>query len=159
MHLKIKPIINRINTTNLTLNDAKKELKNVSAVIVPGGFGERGAEGKINIIRIAREQKIPFLGLCYGLQMAVIEYARNICKLQNANTTEIDESTKYPVITILEDKKNIYRLGGTLRLGSYPVVLKNNTIVKNLYNKDIVYERHRHRFEVNPKYHEILEKN
>ena len=134
-------------------------MKNVDGIIVPGGFGSRGVEGKIKVIRYARENKIPFLGLCYGLQLAVIEYARNICNLKDANSTEINPNTPYPLIDILPEQKNVVNKGGTMRLGAYPANLVMGTLVHSLYNKDVVYERHRHRYEVNPEYHEILQKN
>jgi CTP synthase len=138
-----------------------ESLKKYDGIIIPGGFGSSGIEGKIAAIRYARENNIPFLGLCYGLQLAVIEYARNICGMDGANSTEIDQKTKYPVIDILpEQKKNIESgsYGATMRLGAYPAVLKEGSIVRKLYGKATVSERHRHRYEVNPDYIEKLEK-
>lgn len=155
-HLEIKPEITWIDTTDLDYENTKEKLKNVDALIVPGGFGARGTEGKINAIRFARENNIPFLGLCYGLQMAVVEFARNISNLCDANSTEINPETKYPVIDILPEQKEIQDLGGTMRLGKYKACVKEGTIVHNLYNNNIAYERHRHRYEVNPKFHKIL---
>ena len=135
----------------------KDELKDVKGVIVPGGFGVRGIEGKIKVIQYARENNIPFLGLCYGLQLAVIEYARNVCKLISANSTEIDKETEVPIIDVIEGHESILGKGKTMRLGSYKAILKENSRVYNLYNSREVYERHRHHYEVNPKYHNILE--
>ncbi len=139
--------------------DRERENNKLDGILVPGGFGERGVEGKINAIRYARENNIPFLGICMGLQCAVIEFARNVCKLEDANSTEFNPNTKHPVIDLLPEQKNIKNKGGTMRLGSYKAILKEGTLVYNLYKKKEVYERHRHRYEVNPKYHEILEKN
>lgn len=137
----------------------KKTLSDYRGIIIPGGFGNSGVEGKINSIRFCRENNIPFLGLCYGLQLAVVEFARNVCGLLDAHTTEVNPTTPYPVIDILHEQKSVIDKGGTMRLGSYKAVLKNNSFVKNIYgNKSEVFERHRHRFEVNPDYHEVLEK-
>lgn len=142
--------------------DEKKmseKLANVDGVIVPGGFGERGVEGKINAIRYCRENNIPFLGLCYGLQMAVIEHARNVCNIPSANTTENAPTTKDPVIDILPEQKTVTSKGGTMRLGAYDAKLRKGTKVQGLYGTETASERHRHRFEVNPQYHETLEKH
>lgn len=140
-------------------NDLEKEMKSVDAVIVPGGFGSRGVEGKIGMIKYCREHDVPFLGLCYGLQMAVIEFARDICGLEGANSTEVDPKTEYPVIDILPEQKKITKKGGTMRLGAYPAVLKRGTKVYDLYGSEKVFERHRHRYEVNPEYHKVLQDN
>lgn len=140
--------------------DSKKVLEGYDGVIIPGGFGSTGVEGKINAIRYCRENGIPFLGLCYGLQLAVVEYSRNVCGLEGANTTEIDPNTKYKVIDILPEQRNISDKGATMRLGAYKALLKEGTLVRKLYNNSAeVSERHRHRYEVNPEYHaRILEK-
>jgi len=150
-----------IETTDIEDGNKKPEdvLKDCKGLIVPGGFGSRGAEGKIEVIKYAREHNIPFLGLCYGLQLAVIEFARNKCNLQGANTTENDEKTKYPVIDILPEQKNVCTKGATMRLGGYAADIKQGTRVFELYKSEKVSERHRHRYEVNPDYHEILKKN
>jgi CTP synthase len=129
---------------------------NVDGVIVPGGFGARGIEGKINVIKYCRENKIPFLGICYGMQMAVVEFARNVCDLLGANTKEVEEDCKEPVVKILENQKNVENLGGTLRLGAYPAKIKEDSLIHSLYGELDVSERHRHRYEVNPFYHQIL---
>ncbi len=139
----------------------KKELSKLDGVIVPGGFGSRGIEGKIKTIEYCRKNKIPYFGLCYGMQCAVIEYARNVLKWKDANTTEIDEKTKYPVIHIQESQKeNVEKgaYGGTLRLGSYPCSLKNGSVSAKLYGSDMISERHRHRYEFNNEYREDLER-
>lgn len=137
--------------------DLDQALSEVQGIVVPGGYGNRGVEGMIEAIRIAREKKIPFLGLCYGMQMAIIEWSRNVLNFKDAHTTEIDDKTPYPVVDILENQKGIDRMGGSQRLGAYPAVIKEGSVVSKIYGdrvKDgIINERHRHRFEVNPKYH------
>ncbi len=137
----------------------EERLRGIDGVIVPGGFGARGTEGKIAIIKHCRERKIPFLGICYGLQLAVVEFARNVCGLAGANSTEIEEGTSHPVIDILPGQKSITRKGGTMRLGAYPARLKEGTMVRELYGQEVVSERHRHRYEVNPSYHRALEEH
>jgi CTP synthase len=132
-------------------------MDSIHGVVVPGGFGSRGTEGKIETIRLAREHDIPFLGLCLGLQLAVIEFARNQCNLGKANSTEMDPDTPYPVIDILPDQRTIREKGGTMRLGAYLAVLKEGTRVRALYGAREVSERHRHRYEVNPEYHETIQ--
>lgn len=160
-NLGVEINVNWIETSK-KLNEA--ELKLADAIIVPGGFGSRGVEGKIEVIKFARENKIPYLGICYGLQLAVVEYARNVCKIKDANTIEVDENCKEPIITLLDEQRKIVKMGGTMRLGSYDAKLRNG-IVKDLYKElnliedSIVKERHRHRFEVNPNYTKILEDN
>ena len=133
-------------------------LKDVSGVLVPGGFGYRGIEGKIAAIRYARENDIPFLGLCLGMQCVIIEFARNACGLKNANSTEFNKKTPYPVISLLEEQKNIKDMGGTMRLGSCACKVKKGTKAHALYKKGLIHERHRHRYEFNNKYKKLLEK-
>lgn len=139
------------------------KLKNSHGVIVPGGFGSRGAEGKIKVIKYVRENKIPYLGICYGLQLSIIEFTRNICKLKDSNSFEIDLNTKNPVITLLDEQKKVVSMGGSMRLGSYGAKISDG-IIKHYYTKlklispkNIIFERHRHRYEVNPFYKIILE--
>jgi CTP synthase len=136
-------------------------LSSLDGMIIPGGFGKTGIEGKISAIRYVRENKIPFLGLCLGLQLAVVEFAKNVCSLESANSTEFDPETQYPVIDILPEQKKLIegsKYGATMRLGSYPAVLKENTIVWNVYGRQkTITERHRHRFEVNPEFHQVLQ--
>lgn len=134
-------------------------LKSFDGIIVPGGYGSRGVEGKISAIKFARENKVPYLGLCLGMQLMVVEYARNVCKLKNANSTEFDKKTPYPVIDILPEQKQISIMGGTNRLGSYECRLKKGTIAYEAYKKETIYERHRHRYEVNPDFVRQLEEN
>ncbi len=131
------------------------ELKNYDGVIVPGGFGSNGVEGLINAIRFVRENKIPYLGLCYGMQLAVIEYARNVAKLKGAHTTEVNLSTPHPVIGVMDEQKDKLaqgHYGGSMRLGAWPAVLKPGTVAAEAYKKSKISERHRHRYEVNPHY-------
>ncbi len=132
-------------------------LKVVDGLLVPGGFGYRGAEGKVLAIKYARENNIPFLGICFGFQLAVVEFARNVCNLEDANTTEADLKTSHPVIDLIPEQKAIYKKGGTMRLGKYPCEIQKDTLAYNLYRQDTISERHRHRWEVNPKYIKILE--
>jgi len=157
-----KPEIHWVDSKAFDTGKGLERLKEYDGIIVPGGFGSSGVEGKIKAIGYARENNIPFLGLCLGLQLAVVEYARSVCQLEKANSTEMDCKTKYPVIDILpEQKKNIEdcNYGATMRLGGYPAVLKEGSVVHKLYGKDDVMERHRHRYEVNPEYIPILEQN
>ncbi len=140
---------------------AVEELGKFDGIIVPGGFGESGIEGKMMVIRYARENKIPYFGLCYGMQLMTVEYARNVLGLLGANTTEIDPKTPHPVIDIMPDQKKLLadgRYGATMRLGSYPAVLKKDSISALAYGSLKIEERHRHRYEVNPKYIEKIEK-
>lgn len=156
-NLETKPKIQWISSQALERGETLKEY---DCLIVPGGFGAKGVEGKINAIKYAREQKIPFLGLCYGMQLAIIEHARHVLGLKDAHTTEINPKTKNPVIDILPEQKiNIKEknYGATMRLGEYEAILKKNTITQKLYNKNKATERHRHRYEVNPEYKEKLE--
>jgi len=160
-NLKTKINVKMIETTNMkSPADAKKLLQGINGVIVPGGFGSRGVEGKIEVIRHCRENNIPLLGICLGLQLSVVEFARNVCGLKDANTTEVEPKTKHPVIDILPEQKKITDKGGTMRLGAYPAVMQQGSIIWALYNKQKeVSERHRHRYEINPEYHEVLQKH
>ena len=138
-------------------NEALDALDEVDGVIIPGGFGSRGTEGKIDVISYCRKNGLPFLGICYGLQMAVIEFARNVCGFDGANSAEVDEDCKHPVVNILESQKGVENKGGTMRLGACDALLKRGSKVFDLYGSERVSERHRHRYEVNPEYHEALE--
>jgi len=159
--LRFKPKISWINSELFEKDPNRLEdLKNYDGVVVPGGFGSRGVEGKIKAIEFLRKNKIPFLGLCYGMQLAVIEYARNVLGLKDANTTEINRETKNPVIDIMpEQKKNLEdkNYGATMRLGAYPAIIKKDTLAYMAYKKGKISERHRHRWEVNPEFVEKLE--
>ncbi len=161
-HLGVKPEIAWINAKDIQSGKMDiSELKNYDGIIVPGGFGETGIEGKIMAAKYARENKIPYFGLCYGLHMLVIEYARHMAGMKDANTTEINPKTPYPVIDILpEQREKLARkdYGGSMRLGAYPCDLGEGTVVRKAYGEKKVSERHRHRFEINPQYVAELEK-
>ena len=137
---------------------AKELLKDVQAVVVPGGFGIRGIEGKLNVIRYARENNLPFLGLCLGMQCAVIEYSRNVLGLKDANSTEFDENTSNPVIDLMLEQKNVQGYGGTMRLGQYECHVKKGSKAAEVYGASKIFERHRHRYEVNHEYLKQLQK-
>ncbi|MEK6646398.1 MAG: CTP synthase [Candidatus Firestonebacteria bacterium] len=136
---------------------AESHLKNIDGILIPGGFGNRGIEGKISAIKFARENKVPLFGICLGMQCAVIEFARNVCGLKDANSTEFEENTAHPVIAFLPEQKDISNKGGTMRLGSYPCKLKKDSLAYKAYGKEIICERHRHRYEVNNEYKRKLE--
>ena len=139
--------------------DAAKSFKNIDGILLPGGFGSRGAEGKILTSKFARENNIPFLGICLGLQCAVIDYARNVCKIDDANSSEFKPKSKNKVIDLMESQRAIKLKGGTMRLGSYDCEISTGTKAYSIYRKKTISERHRHRFEVNNKYVSKMEKN
>ena len=153
---KVKVNLIRIESDHLKSNDIKKRLKNVSGLLIPGGFGKRGTEGKISAIKFARENKIPFLGICFGMQMAIVEFARNKLKIKKAGSSELDKKC-YPVIGLINEwdkngkkiKGTDRNLGGTMRLGLYEAKLRNNSAINKIYNSETIKERHRHRYEVN----------
>lgn len=168
----IKPILSWINTDEIEKNGAKNILKDFDAILVPQGWGSRGVEAKLETVKYARVNKIPYLGLCFGMQMATIECARNKAGLNGANSTEADCKTKYPVVHVMPEQKKYlaqHQYGGTIRLGSWPCLVKKGTILDKSYQKygeepnqidnQIINERHRHRYEFNNDYREILEKN
>lgn len=148
-----------VHSESLTKENVAKKLKGLSGVLVAPGFGTRGIEGKIVAVEYARTNKIPFLGICLGMQTAVIEYARNVLNLKDAHTTEIDENTKNPVIDIMEEQKKVTEKGGTMRLGACDCDIKEGTIAYSVYKRKHISERHRHRFEFNNKYKEQFEKS
>ena len=156
---KCKVEIDLVNSEKITSENAKELLEKYNGIIVPGGFGGRGVEGKIETIKYARENKIPFLGICLGMQMSVIEFARNVLGYKDANSEEFDEETTHPVIHIMEEQIGINKKGGTMRLGSYPCNIKEGTLASKVYKKESINERHRHRYEYNNKYKEEMEKN
>jgi CTP synthase len=133
-----------------------RQLKDVAGILIPGGFGVRGAEGKINAARFAREHRVPFLGLCLGMQVATIEFARNVCGIRGANSTEFDKEASEPVISLLEEQRGIRNKGGSMRLGTWPTKLVPGTVAKKIYGHDEVMERHRHRYEFNMKYRDRM---
>ena len=152
--------VNWVNTEKIhNDDDATKAFANVDGILIPGGFGSRGSEGKILTSKFARENKVPFLGICLGLQCAVIDFSRYMCELEGANSTEFNRRTKYPVITLMESQRAIKRKGGTMRLGAYDCELTPGTKAYKAYRKKNISERHRHRWEVNNRYRERLQKN
>ena len=149
---EVKVNINWIHSEDLTTLNVARKLKNLNGVLVAPGFGERGIEGKIDAVRYAREHKIPFFGICLGMQMAVIEFSRNVLKIADACSAEIENDTKNPVIDLMEEQKSITEKGGTMRLGAWDCALKKGSKIKDIYKKDIISERHRHRYEFNSNY-------
>ncbi len=154
---KVKVEIEMVDSETIVAENVKEKLSKYDAIVVPGGFGNRGIEGMIETIKYAREEKVPFLGICLGMQMTVIEYARNVLGLKDANSAEFSENTKNPVIHIMETQKDIKKKGGTMRLGSYPCVIKGGSLAEEVYGTNKIDERHRHRFEYNNEYKERLE--
>ncbi|MBN2483886.1 MAG: CTP synthase [Candidatus Omnitrophica bacterium] len=151
--------IKKVDSEDIQKRGAAQLLGDVSGILIPGGFGYRGIEGKIQAIQYARENNIPFFGICLGMQTAVIEFARNICGLAGANSSEFDSKTKYPVISLLSEQKSVKFKGGTMRLGSYDCELKKNTKTYQAYKKAKISERHRHRYEFNNEYRKLMEDN
>ena len=149
--------IKKIDSEILERSGIERIMQGISGILVPGGFGYRGIEGKIKAVKFARLNKIPFLGLCLGMQCAAIELARDICNLPGANSSEF-KKTKYPVISLLEEQEGVSDLGGTMRLGGYPCKIKKNTLAAKVYGRMLIQERHRHRYEFNNKYRKIFEK-
>ncbi len=149
--------VRRVEAEDVERNGPERYLEGAKGILVPGGFGERGIEGKVIVARYARENKIPYLGLCLGLHCAAIEFARNVCGLLGANSTEFDASTKDPVICLLEEQKEITAFGGTMRLGAQPCILKPDTRAHEAYGKNEISERHRHRYEFNNAYREVFQ--
>ena len=152
----VKVKVDLIDAENVNKDTANEILSKYDGIVVPGGFGNRGIEGKIETIKYARENKIPFLGICLGMQMAVVEFARNVLHLEDANSAEFDDKTKNPVIHIMEEQKNINQKGGTMRLGAYPCILTKGSLANKVYGKTEISERHRHRYEFNNDYKEKL---
>src|SRR5207247_5636089 len=132
------------------------QLKDVAGVLIPGGFGERGVEGKIKAARFARKHKVPYLGLCLGMQVATIEFARNVCGIKNANNTEFDRNVPEPVISLLEQQRGVCNKGASMRLGTWPTKIASGTLAEKIYDKADVLERHRHRYEYNMKYRDRM---
>src|SRR3989475_7978600 len=148
--------IHWIASDDLGGSATEEALARMDGILIPGGFGVRGVEGKVDAARYAREQKVPFLGICLGLQCAVIEIARSICGLAGANSSEFDPATPHPVIDLLPEQKDVTELGATMRLGAQPCYLVEGTLAARAYGEAVVEERHRHRFEGNPNYHRVL---
>ncbi|ADU67047.1 CTP synthase [Desulfurispirillum indicum] len=154
----IRVNIKWIDAEEVTRQGAATLLQDVDGILVPGGFGDRGVEGKIQAIRYAREKKVPFFGICLGMQCAVIEYARNVLGIQEATSIEFDSEARHPVIDFMADQKNLTNLGGTMRLGKYDCRLQPDTLSHKAYGQELVSERHRHRLEFNNKYRDELQK-
>ncbi|WP_297991299.1 CTP synthase [Anoxybacillus sp.] len=148
-----------INSEHVDRDNVAQLLQGVNGILVPGGFGDRGIEGKIEAIRYAREQRIPFLGICLGMQLASVEFARHVVGLKGAHSAEIDPNTPHPIIDLLPEQKDIEDLGGTLRLGLYPCKLVEGTKAYEAYQDEVIYERHRHRYEFNNEYRTMMEEN
>ena len=148
-----------IDSETVTPETADELLSDVSGILVPGGFGDRGTEGKIEAIRYAREHNIPFLGLCLGMQLSIVEFARNVIGYDDAHSVELNPNTTHPVIHLMPDQEGIDDIGGTLRLGSYPCVLDKTSKAYELYGEELIHERHRHRYEVNNDYRKVLTEN
>lgn len=151
--------IELVDCEKVTQSTAKEILGKYNGILVPGGFGRRGIEGKIETVRYARENNIPFLGICLGMQMAVIEFARNVAKIEDANSAEFDENCPNPVIHIMDNQIGVSNKGGTMRLGAYPCKIKPDSLAYNVYRQELISERHRHRYEYNNNYKDILERN
>jgi len=149
----------KINSENLTRKNVAAALDGMAGVLVPGGFGSRGVDGKLEVIRYARENKIPFFGICLGMQCACIEFGRNVMGWKDANSTEMNKKTRYPVISLLEEQQKVKSLGGTMRLGAFPCKIKKSTRAHAAYRKELISERHRHRYEFNNKYRREFEKH
>ena len=148
-----------VDSETLTTDNVKEVMKDVDGILVPGGFGDRGIDGKIIAINYARTEGLPFLGLCLGMQLAIVEFARNVCGHKSAHSIELDPNTDLPVIALMPDQNGVEDIGGTLRLGSYPCVLAKDSLAHKLYGEDTIYERHRHRYEVNNEYRDMLKEN
>ncbi|MEM9362265.1 MAG: CTP synthase [Bacteroidota bacterium] len=154
---EVKVDVRSIHSEHISKDDVDKKMMGLDGILVAPGFGERGIEGKILAVRHARENDIPFLGICLGMQMAVIEFARNVLGLDGANSTEMDENTPYPVINLMEEQKSVTNMGGTMRLGAWDCELQNETLVHEVYGENEISERHRHRFEFNNAYKTQME--
>ncbi|OQP06678.1 CTP synthetase [Geobacillus sp. 46C-IIa] len=148
-----------VNAEHVTRDNVAELLKEADGILVPGGFGDRGVEGKIEAIRYAREQCVPFLGICLGMQLASIEFARHVVGLAGAHSAEFDPNTPHPIIDLLPEQKDVEDLGGTLRLGLYPCKLQEGTLAHAAYGDEVIYERHRHRYEFNNQYRHLLEEH
>ncbi len=157
LHNKVEMNIDWVHSEDVTPLTVDEILKNADGILVPGGFGDRGVEGKIEAIRFARENNVPFLGICLGMQLAVVEFARNVLGLKGAHSSELAPETEFPMIDLLPEQHDIEDLGGTLRLGLYPCMVKDGTVAHEAYGEDLIYERHRHRYEFNNFYRDQVE--
>lgn len=148
-----------IHSSYLEEKDVQEKIAKLDGILVAPGFGERGIEGKINAVKYVREHKIPFFGICLGMQMAVIEYARNVLQLSKANSVEMDTNTPHPVISLMDEQRNIAQKGGTMRLGAWTCAIEKDTLLQKVYKSDLIKERHRHRYEFNDAYYEQFKKH
>ena len=155
-HVKVK--VKLIDSEKITRDNVKEQLQGIDGVVIPGGFGDRGINGMIETVKYVRENKIPFLGICLGMQMAVVEFARDVLGIKDADSEEFNKEIPNQVIHIMEEQKEIKKKGGTMRLGAYPCIIKDNTLAKEIYGKEEISERHRHRYEFNNDYREQIEK-
>ena len=153
----VKVKVTLIDSEKITRENVKEQLKEMDGIVIPGGFGDRGIDGMIETVKYARENHVPFLGICLGMQMAVVEFARDVLGIQDADSEEFNKETQNQVIHIMEEQKNIHKKGGTMRLGAYPCVIKEGSLAQKLYGATEISERHRHRFEYNNDYRERLE--
>ncbi len=153
----VKPVLKWIESAELTKENIHEKLGGVAGILVPGGFGNRGIEGKILAVEYARKHQIPYMGLCLGLHVAVIEFARNDAHLKSANSYEFDKKSKYPVIDLMPEQRSVKNKGGTMRLGSYPCFLKDGSLARKIFGREAITERHRHRYEVNNEFRDLLE--
>ncbi len=153
----VKVKVTLIDSEKITRENVKEQLKEMDGIVIPGGFGDRGIDGMIETVKYARENHVPFLGICLGMQMAVVEFARDVLGIEDADSEEFNKETNNQVIHIMEDQKNVHKKGGTMRLGAYPCVIKEGTLAEKLYGTTEISERHRHRFEYNNDYKERLE--
>ena len=157
--MKKDVVVKWIDSGEVNDNNVEDYLKDVDGILVPGGFGFRASEGKIAAIKYARENNVPYFGICLGMQLATVEFARNVLGLEGAHSRELNPSTPYPIIDLLPEQKDIEDLGGTLRLGLYPCKIKENTLAHQIYDAVNIEERHRHRYEFNNEFREQLEAN
>ncbi|GBC74711.1 CTP synthase [archaeon HR06] len=156
--LKIKPKLSWIDSEQFETDSSKlKLLDKYHGILIPGGFGRRGSEGKIITANYAREKNIPFLGLCFGFQLGIVAFARFVCNLKEANSTELDPNTPHPVIDLLPEQRGNKELGGSMRLGAHKIEIVKGSRAYKIYGKEVIYERHRHRYELNPNYRDKLE--
>jgi CTP synthase len=146
----------RVDAQELETENPSQFLRDVAGIVVPGGFGDRGVEGKVRAAQYARENKVPYLGLCLGMQVATIEFARNVCGLEGANSTEFDLDTPHPVISLLDNQRDITQKGASMRLGTWPTIIREGTLGRQVYGADQIFERHRHRYEFNRDYEEQM---
>jgi CTP synthase len=157
LHNDVKVDLTYIDSEKVTPDNVQGTFDKHDAILVPGGFGDRGSEGKVEAIRHARENRIPFFGICLGMQMAVVEYARNVCNLESANSVEFDPESPNPVVDLMPDQRGVKEKGATMRLGAYPCVLEVGSLAEKIYGSREISERHRHRYEVNNDFRERLE--